>query len=127
MLSVSRTIAAPPEVVWGLLVEIDAWPRWGPTVGLAWLDDRAPQISEGSTGRVQPGIGPALPFTITELVPGRRWSWRVAGIPPTTHEVEPVGAGPRVTFGVVPLWAPAYLAVCALALRRLERLAVPGD
>ena len=51
MLSVSRTIAAPPDVVWGLLVEIDAWPRWGPTVGLAWLDDRATQIHEGSTGQ----------------------------------------------------------------------------
>jgi hypothetical protein len=75
---------------------------------------------------VQPPLGPALPFTITGFVPGRCWSWRVAGIPATTHEVEPVEAGTRVTFGV-PLWATAYLAVCAVALRRLERLAAPGD
>jgi uncharacterized protein YndB with AHSA1/START domain len=126
MLSVSRTIAAPPDVVWGLLVDIDEWPRWGPTVGLAWLGDGGTVIHEGSTGKVQPSVGPALPFTVTELVPGRSWSWRVAGIPGTTHAVEPVGAGTRVTFGV-PLWAPAYLAVCALALRRLERLAIGGD
>jgi uncharacterized protein YndB with AHSA1/START domain len=58
MPSVSRTIAAPPEVVWGLLVEIDAWPRWEPTVGLAWLHDRATQIHDGSTGKVQPPLGP---------------------------------------------------------------------
>lgn len=126
MLTVSRVIAAPPDVVWGLLVDLDAWPRWGPTVGLAWLGDGATQIHERSTGKVQPPLGPALPFTITEFVPGRRWSWRVAGIPATTHAVEPVGAGTRVTFGV-PLWAPAYLAVCAIALRRLDRLAVGAE
>jgi hypothetical protein len=74
---------------------------------------------------VHPPVGPALPFEVTELVPGRRWSWRVARVPATTHAVEPVGAGTRVTFGV-PLWAPAYLAVCALALRRLDRLATDG-
>ena len=95
-------------------------------MGLAWLGDGGTVIHEGSTGKVQPSVGPALPFTVTELVPGRSWSWRVAGIPGTTHAVEPVGAGTRVTFGV-PLWAPAYLAVCALALRRLERLAIGGD
>jgi uncharacterized protein YndB with AHSA1/START domain len=126
MLSVSRTIAAPPDAVWALLVDIDEWPRWGPTVGLAWLWEGGTVIHEGSTGKVQPSLGPALPFTITEFVPGRRWSWRVAGVPATSHEVAAVGAGTRVTFGV-PLWAPAYLAVCALALRRLERLAAHAD
>jgi len=40
--------------------------------------------------------------------------------------VQPVDAGTKVTFRVPP-WAPASLAVCALALRRLERLAVGGD
>ena len=75
---------------------------------------------------MQPQLGPALPFTVTEFVPGRRWSWRVAGIPATSHEVVAEGGGSRVTFGV-PLWAPAYLAVCAIALRRLERLAMSAD
>jgi hypothetical protein len=37
--------------------------------------------------------------------------------------VVPDGDGCRVTFGV-PIWAPAYLAVCALALKRIEDLAV---
>jgi uncharacterized protein YndB with AHSA1/START domain len=126
VLSVSRTMAAPPDAVWHLLVDLDSWPRWGPSIGLAWLDDRAPQIHEGSTGKVQPLLGPALPFTVTDFVPGRRWSWRVAGIPATRHEVEAVGAASRVTFSV-PVWAPAYLAVCRIALSRLERLAVAGD
>lgn len=126
MLPVSRTIAAPPDAVWALLVDVESWPRWEPTVGLAWLDDGLSVIRSGSTGKVQAPLGPALPFSITEFVPGRRWAWRVAGVPATSHEVEPVGAGTRVTFRV-PLWAPGYVAVCALALRRLERLAVGGD
>ena len=126
MLSVSRTISAPPEDVWALLVDVESWPRWGPTVGLAWLDDGLSQIRSGSTGKVQAPLGPALPFTITDFEPGRRWAWRVAGLPGTSHEVQPVEAGTRVTFRVPP-WAPAYLAVCAVALRRLERLAVGGD
>jgi uncharacterized protein YndB with AHSA1/START domain len=127
--AVSRTIPAPPDVVWALLVDVESWPRWEPTIGLAWLSDGMTEIHEGSTGKVQPPLGPALPFTVTDLVPGRRWSWRVAGVPATSYEVEAAGTPPgqsRVTFSV-PIWAPAYLAVNALALRRLERLAVGGD
>ena len=45
---------------------------------------------------------------------------------PLLRAIRAVGADTRVTFGV-PWWAPAYLAVCELALRRLERLTLPGD
>jgi uncharacterized protein YndB with AHSA1/START domain len=126
VLSVSRTIPAPAAELWRLLVEVDQWPRWGPTISQVRLDHSGDRIHEGSTGVVVPPIGVPLPFRVTELVEGRRWSWRVAGIPATSHHVEEVGLAGRVSFGV-PLWAPAYLAVCELALRRLERLAVPGD
>ena len=44
------------------------------------------------------------------------------GIPATGHRVIPQDGGCLVTF-TVPWWAPAYLPVCALALRRIERLA----
>jgi uncharacterized protein YndB with AHSA1/START domain len=123
MLWVSRTMPVPSEVVWDLLVDTTAWPSWGPTVAEARLSEPGTSIVHGSRGRVRPVVGPWVPFEVTELVPGVRWSWRVAGIPVTTHEVEAVGAGCRVRFGV-PVWAPAYLAVCALALRRIERLAL---
>ena len=64
----------------------------------------------------------ALPYTVTAFEPGRYWSWSVAGIPATGHRIVPQGGGCVVTF-TVPWWAPAYLPVCALALRRIERLA----
>lgn len=127
MLWVSRTMAVPPDVVWGLLVDTRVWPLWGPSVAEARLSEPgSTTLVHGSRGRVRAPVGPWVPFEVTELVPGVRWSWRVAGIPVTTHEVQPVGAGCRVRFGV-PLWAPAYLAVCALALRRIERLALAGS
>ena len=122
MLSVSQTQSAPPDTVWRLLVEIDAWPLWGPTVTRARLDDGSDRIRGGSTGTVTTPLGLRVPFVVTDFVEGRRWSWRVAGVPATSHRVAEVGAGTRVTFGV-PLWAPAYLPVCGLALRRLDRLA----
>jgi uncharacterized protein YndB with AHSA1/START domain len=126
LFSVSRTLAAPPDEVWRLLVEVENWPRWGPTVSQVRLDHSGGRIHEGSTGMVVPPIGVPLPFRVTDFVEGHRWSWRVAGVPATSHRIEAVGAGTRVTFGV-PWWAPAYLAICELALRRLERLTLPGD
>lgn len=121
MLSTSRRIAAPADRVWRLLVEVEHWPRWGPTVAGAELGTAA--IADGSRGRVRTAAGFSLPFEVTTFVPGRRWAWTVAGVPATAHEVRPVDGGCEVTFSV-PVWAPAYLVVCALALRRIEALAL---
>jgi hypothetical protein len=63
-----------------------------------------------------------LPFEITEFVPQRRWAWRVGGVPATKHGVDPVGTGSRVWMSA-PLWAPAYLPVLEVALRRIDRMA----
>lgn len=119
-LVVHRDVAAPPDVVWGLLVDLAAWPVWGPTVRRAELDAA---LGLGSRGRVWTPVGVPLPFVVTAFEPGRRWSWRVAGVPATTHAVSPDGRGTRVSMGA-PIWAPAYLPVLTTALRRIERLAL---
>jgi hypothetical protein len=67
-------------------------------------------------------VGIALPFEITEFDDGHEWAWKVAGVPATRHTVEPAVNGCRVAFGV-PIWAPVYLTVCALGLKRIEELA----
>ena len=118
MLTVSRHIDAPAAAVWRVLVDLDAWPRWGPSVSGAELD--GDELTLGATGRVHTPVGVAVPFTITEFEPGHGWAWSVAGVPATTHTVEPDGAGCRASMGV-PWWAPGYLAVCAIALRRIDR------
>ncbi|MGN2637666.1 SRPBCC family protein [Nocardia takedensis] len=122
--SAHRHIPAPPEVVWRLLIDPTAWPRWGPTVSAATLD--GDRLTAGARGAVTTAVGISLPFVITDFVPGRRWAWTVAGIPATTHEVEPADGGCRATMSA-PLWAPAYLPVLRIALGRIDRMARRGD
>ncbi|MEV5052259.1 SRPBCC family protein [Arthrobacter sp. LAR12-1-1.1] len=129
--SVSRRIAASTEDVWALLTDTSRWPDWGPSItGVEPAAARpGPAARPGSgglafcsRGKVRTVLGAALPYTVTAFEAGRYWSWSVAGIPATGHRVIPQDGGCLVTF-TVPWWAPAYLPVCALALRRIERLA----
>lgn len=119
----ARTIAAPASRAWDLLVDLDRWPEWGPSVRAATLDGGGRRLTAGASGQVTPVVGPSLPFRVTELDEGVRWTWAVGGAAATSHEVEDRGDGRcRVAMGVP--WAAApYLAVCAVALRRIERLA----
>lgn len=119
---VHRRVAAPAPVVWRLLVDLGAWPRWGPSVRRAELHGGAAELGPGVRGTVWTVAGVALPFTITDFLPGRRWCWTVAGVPATGHQVDPLPEGCRVSFEM-PWWAAAYRPVCAVALRRIDRLA----
>ena len=118
--SVDRFIGAPADTVWRVLFDLDAWPRWGPSVRRAELSG-ATELALGARGTVWTAVGVALPFTITEFEPGHRWTWSVAGLPATGHAVTAVPGGCRARFGV-PWWATAYLPVCAVALQRIGRL-----
>ena len=129
--SVSRRIAAPAEDVWALLTDTGKWPAWGPSITGVEPVGRGVRpgagtasggLAPGSRGKVRTVLGAALPYTVTAFEPGRYWSWSVAGIPATGHRVVPQDGGCLVTF-TVPWWAPAYLPVCSVALRRIERLA----
>jgi len=120
MATVDRYIDAPPSNVWRVIVDLEAWPRWGPSVRRAALDGGG-ELSAGARGQVWTAVGVAVPFVITDFQPGRRWAWTVAGLPATRHVVTPVDGGCRVGFEV-PLWASAYLPVCAVALGRIEKL-----
>lgn len=120
MWTVSRNVDAPPDAVWHILTDLDAWPKWGLTVSAAKLDGNAFLL--GAVGRVWTPVGVPLPFVISELDPGRTWGWDVAGVPATRHGVEPRGDGCRVWMSA-PLWAPVYLPVLEVAVRRIERMA----
>lgn len=118
----SKEIEAPAEVVWHVLVDLDAWPEWGPSVRSATVDGGA--LAPGARGTVRTALGASLPFEITSFDPGRRWAWTVGGVAATDHRVDPLGADRcRLGFGVAwPL--AAYLAVCRVAIDRIERLAI---
>lgn len=117
-------MAAPAAAVWDVLVDTARWPAWGPTVAAAEVlsGGEGTRIGPGATGRVVTSLGPSLGFEVLDFEPGRRWTWAVGGVAATGHRVEPLGSGRcRLTFEV-PVWAPPYLAVCLLALRRIDRL-----
>lgn len=121
MTGVDRDIPAPPDAVWDVLVDIAAWPIWGPSVRNASLRDGATELGLGVRGDVWTAVGVRMGFVITEFDPGHRWSWSVAGVPATGHQVSVAGAGCRVRFEA-PWWATGYLPVCAVALRRIEKM-----
>ena len=121
-LTVTRIVDAPVARVWQLLTHLEEWPRWGPSIRSAELDDPAVGLAKDATGSVTTVGGLRLHFVITEYTDRRSWAWSMAGVPATDHLVEDVGGACRVHFGVPAIAAP-YLAICAMALRRIERIA----
>lgn len=119
---VDRRISAEPDEVWRLLVDVQKWPLWGPSVRRAEILGGDTELTAGARGLVWTALGVRLPFAVTEFVPGHRWVWTVGGVPATGHEVAAAPGGCRVRF-TTPWWATAYLPVCAVALARLEKLA----
>ena len=120
MLEVDATLDVPAALAWRLLIDTHAWPQWGPSVRA--VDAPARFISAGMHGRVQTTPGLWLPFEITDWEEGRAWAWRVVGIPATGHRVTPVTESScRVAF-TIPRWAPFYVPVCRVALRRIASL-----
>ncbi|WP_411963337.1 SRPBCC family protein [Haloferax sp. YSMS24] len=118
-LVVSRAVSAPARVAWDVLCSVDDWPEWGPSVSaVRGVDGR---IEAGSEGEVRVA-GVWVPFTI-ETCDDFRWTWRVAGIPATGHRVSAVGVDRCEVAFEIPLAASPYAVVCAVALRRIERLA----
>ncbi len=116
---VEREISVDARAAWQLLVDVDRWPEWGPSVRSAGLDSE--RFGEGATGWVRTPFGIRLPFEVTAFEGGVRWSWKVAGVPATDHRVRPLG--PRacaVGFGVPRIAAP-YALVCRRALTSIDR------
>lgn len=98
----TTTIAAPAAAVWKVLLDVERWPEWMPTVTSArWLDPGG--IRLGARARLtQPKLGTAV-WTIVEIQPGRSFAWtrRAPGITTRGDHVLTEGSdGTTVTLGV---------------------------
>ncbi len=64
-------VAAPPEVVWGVLTDIADWPSWNPDVKSASLEGA---LASGTQFRWKAGPG-TITSTIQTVEPPRRIEW----------------------------------------------------
>lgn len=96
------TIAAPPERVWAVVVDVERWPERIPTVDTVERLDAGPLVVGSRTRLEQPRL-PTAVWTVTELTGGSSYTWESTspGVTVTaTHVVEPHPDGSRLTLSV---------------------------
>ena len=126
----SVLIAAPPERVWEVLVDIERWPEWTPSMTrVERLDDG--ELRVGSRARVKQPRLPPSSWTVTQLDPGRSFTWRSRSGGVTsegTHGVETSGEGSRATliFRQTGLLAGLIGRVGGRIIRRYVEMEVTG-
>jgi uncharacterized protein YndB with AHSA1/START domain len=68
------TVAAAAERVWAVVEEVESWPKWTPSMtSVRRAVDGALRVGERIRVR-QPRLPPAV-WTVTQVEPGRSFSW----------------------------------------------------
>jgi carbon monoxide dehydrogenase subunit G len=113
-------IAAPPETVWALTVDVERWPALLPAMTSVERGEPGP-MRVGATARVkQPGQG-LRTWTVTECDEAKRFVWETRGAGlrmVATHDLEPTATGCRNTLGIH-LSGPMGAVLGRLAGRRI--------
>jgi uncharacterized protein YndB with AHSA1/START domain len=127
----TAAVAAPVEAVWAALVDVERWPTWTRSMRRVRRLDEGP-LAVGSRVRIkQPRLVPVV-WTVTELDPGRSFTWEAesAGVRSrASHEVRAMGAGTselRLTFDQTGPLSPVIGAVLGRLTRRYVRMEAEG-
>jgi hypothetical protein len=100
--SITVDINAPPEIVAGVMFDVERWAEWTPSVSRIERLDSGP-LAVGCRARIlQPKVPPAV-WQVTELEPGRGFSWKSGSALAWAvgkHGVEASGAGSRATLSL---------------------------
>ena len=119
------TIAAPPERVWAVVVDVERWPERIPTVDAVERLDPGP-LAVGSRFRLQQPRLPTAVWTVSELTDGSSFTWasRSPGVTVTaSHVVEPHPDGSRLSLAVTvsgPVSPLGWLMTRSLTKRYVE-------
>lgn len=93
-------VAASPDDVWAVLVDVEAWPSWTASMKRVVLVTPGP-LRLGSVAEVrQPRLAPTT-FTVTEYDDGRSFAWSTGNKALATvgdHSVQATAEGARVTL-----------------------------
>ncbi len=114
---------APADRLWTVLSEVRGWPRWLSTVhAVTPLEPGRPDEVGASYAVEQPGL-PETVWTITEVVPGRSFTWESSAPgmrSVATHELRPADDGAtRIVLAV--RWSGALGAVVRFLVGRTVR------
>jgi uncharacterized membrane protein len=97
---VTITVDAPPEQVWRLFVDVERWPEMTTSIREVRRMDSGP-LQVGSEAIIEQPRLPRACWRVTELEPGRSFTWETTTGGVTTtggHIVEPNGQGSTITL-----------------------------
>lgn len=127
--SYSVHIDAPPEKVWPVLVDVESWPGWTPSVERVQRLENG-EFGEGSTAKLKVKGAPTSIWTVVDFSPGKAFAWstRARGVESIAeHIIVPDGDGTKLTLNIVNRGLMAQIA--APLIRRVARrnLRMEGD
>jgi uncharacterized membrane protein len=101
--STTITINAPAQRVWQVLTDVERWPESTASMTRVQRLDNGP-FRIGSSAKIEQPKLPTMTWTVTDLQPGRAFTWG-AGSPGVKtladHHVEPISdSATRVTLSV---------------------------
>lgn len=118
----SVAIDAPAAVVWDVFVETERWHEWTASITrITPLD--GPAIEVGNRFEIKQPRFPTLVWRVTEVDPGRSWTWEQrspGGVTLATHVVRDGGDGSTLVEQRIDQRGPIGTLVGALG-RRLTR------
>lgn len=128
---ISLPIDAPADLVWAALVDVERWPDSTASISSVERLDHGP-FQLGSSARIkQPRLTPFV-WTVTDIEPGRAFTWCTTSMGVTTiadHRLTPHPAGGVVvTLGIrrTGLLAPLIDALFGNLTRRYVTMEIEG-
>lgn len=97
---VTIAVDAPPERVWRLFLDVERWPEMTKSIREVRRMDGGP-LHVGSEAIIEQPRLPRARWRVTELEPGRSFTWETTTGGVTTtggHIVEPNGQGSTITL-----------------------------
>jgi hypothetical protein len=96
-------IYAPPARVWAVMLDVERWPEWTPTVSRITRLAPGPLAVGSRISIVQPKLRPAV-WQVTEIDEPRSSTWFTTfpGVRVTAHHtIDPIAGGSLLTLSLV--------------------------
>lgn len=115
-------IDAPATVVWDVFSDVERWAEWTASVtSLVALD--GPDLAEGKRFAIKQPRMPKLVWEVTDVTPGRAWTWvqrSPGGLTLASHDVTAISDGRTRVRQLIDQRGPVG-ALVGLAMRRMTR------